>query len=136
MGYPPSKCSCNDNHTNIQVNHAYPYLNVYMPRPMSRVLTDSLTHTIAMYEKLFSKQMYLFYLWTTLRYIYIYIYIYISGHTLINNYVDNPPIYCSGHAPINNYWSTLRNHVMHLHLLFYGVPMHMNAICHFQANSC
>ena len=51
--------------------------------------------------------------------------IYISGHTPINNSIDNPPLYCSGHTPINNYWSTLRNNVMHLHLLFYGAPVHM-----------
>ena len=51
--------------------------------------------------------------------------IYIGGHTPINNYVDNPPIYYSGHTSINNCWSTLRNHVMHSHLLFYGVPVHM-----------
>ena len=49
----------------------------------------------------------------------------ISGHTPINNSMDNPLIYYSGHTPINNCWSTLRHHVMHSHLLFYGVPVHM-----------
>ena len=118
MGYSSPKCLCNGNHTNIQVNCAYPYLNVYMPHPMPQVLVDFLTHAISMYEKLFSKQRYFFYFWKTS-------YIYISGYTPINNYVDNPPIYCSGHTPLNNYWSTLRNYVMHLHLLFYGFPKHM-----------
>ena len=45
--------------------------------------------------------------------------------------MDNPPIYCSGHTPINNCWSTLRNHVMHLHLLIYGVPVHMKCSMSF-----
>ena len=71
LGYSQPNCSCNGNHTNIQVNHVYPYLNVYMPRPMPRVLTDSLAHAFVMYEKLFSNQRYLFYLWTTLLYILV-----------------------------------------------------------------
>ena len=135
MGYSPPKCSCNDNLTNIQVNRAYPYLNVYMPRPMPRVLTYSLTHTNCHYEILFSRQRYLFVCrqpsdrcicgHTPINDCVDNPSIIISGHTSINNYMDNPPIYYSGHTPINNCWSTLRNHVMHSHLLFYGVPMHM-----------
>ena len=99
MGYSPPKCSCNGNHTNIQVNHSYPYLNVYMPRLMPRVLIDSLTHAIFHVNCFQNKDICLF--------------------------VDNPLIYYSGHTPINNCWSILRNHVMHSHLLFYGVPVHM-----------
>ena len=66
MGYSPPKCSCNGNQTNIQVNHAYSYLNVYMPRPMPRVLTDSLTHAISHVWKTVLKTKICVCLWTTL----------------------------------------------------------------------
>ena len=89
----------------------------------------------SMYEKSFSKQRYLFVCGQPSN-IYICGHtpiincvdnppIYFYGHTPIINCVDNPLIYYSGHTPINNCWSTLRNHVMHSHLLSYGVPVHM-----------
>ena len=101
MGYSSPKFSCNCNQTNIQVNHAYPYLNVYMPNPMPRVLTDSLTHACAMYENHFQNKDICFICGQPSDIN--------SGHTPINNYVDNPPIYYSGHTSINNCWSTLRD---------------------------
>ena len=92
---------------------------IYMPRPMPVVLTDSLTHAFAMYEKnSFQNQNVCFICGQPSD-------IYISGHTPINNCVDNPPIYISGHIPINNCWSTLRNHVVYLHILFHGALVHM-----------
>ena len=89
---------------------------------------------IAMYEKLSSKQGYLFVCGqpsdicicghTPINDCVDNPPIIISGHNPINNYVDNLPIYYSGHTPINNCLSTLKNHVMYSHLL-YGVPEHM-----------
>ena len=128
MGYSPPKCSCNGNQTNIQVNQAYPYLIVYMPNPMPRVLTDSLTHACAMYKNHFRNKDICFMCGQPSDIN--------SGHTPINNYVDNPPIYYSGYIPINNCWSTLRNHVMHSHLLIYGVPVQMKCNMPFHTNSC
>ena len=56
-GYSPPKSTFNGNHTHtFKHKYVHSYSNVYMPYPMSRVLTDSLTHAFAMYEKLFSKQ--------------------------------------------------------------------------------
>ena len=95
LGYSQPKCSCNGNHTNIQVNHAYPYLNVYMPVAcLESSLTPSHMHFPCMKNSFQNKDI-------------CFIcgqpsYIYISGHTPTNNYVDKPPIYCSGHTPINN----------------------------------
>ena len=86
--------------THIQVKHAH----FYMLCPMSRVLADSLTHALAMYENYFQNKIFLFLKligqppiskpieqpfdrkthWTTLRYNLLDI--------LQYNLLDNPPI--------------------------------------------
>ena len=86
MGYSPPKCSCNGNHTNIQVNHAYPYLNVYMLVPCLESSPTPSHMPFVMYEKLFSKtKVFVLFLDNPP--------IFICGHTPIISHVENPPIH-------------------------------------------
>ena len=142
MGYFPPKCSYNGNHTSIQVKSCISLLEC-LHAPSHASSPHRLPHICIfhVWKYVFKTKIFVLFVDNPLIYIYIYIYIYISGHTPINNCVDNPPIYISGHTPINNCWSTLRNHVMHLHLRFDGAPVHMKCnipfSCPFHVNiSC
>ena len=118
MGYSPPKCSCIGNQTKHSSKSCISLLEC-LHAPSHASSPHRLPHTCylpCMKNRFQNKDICLFVDNPP---------IYICGHTPIINCVDNPPIYYNGHTPINNCWSTLRNHVMHSHLLLYGVPVHM-----------
>ena len=138
-GYSPPKCTCNaiNLHTfsHIHIKHACLYMNVYMPCPISQVLTDFLTHAYGMYENNFKTKDFFFFLK-------------LIGHSPIYNKVDNPPnsdimisirqpsdmiLYCTGHSSIVQYtgqsseikydgqpseFNSFEIHVMHSHSIY------------------